>query len=130
MGNLPKSKTTMEKIRAGAGEPLSGQFEEYKKSLHDRLRNEVLLTMPVLLYWAKNDPQAPALKNGVAFFDIMAAKQPHVQMIVVNNAGHFHFREYPEEFNSNVINFIGFWTFNRLTGVEGQVPAKRDKPTH
>jgi len=109
MGNLPKSKTTMAKIRAGAGEPLSGQFEQYKESLHERLRNEVLLPMPVLLYWAKNDPQAPALKNGVAFFEILAAKQPNVRMIIVNNAGHFHFREYPDQFNNNVTNFIDYW---------------------
>jgi pimeloyl-ACP methyl ester carboxylesterase len=82
--------------------------------------------MPVLLYWAKNDPQAPALKNGVVFFDIMAAKQPNVHMILVNRAGHFHFREYPEEFNYNVISFIDYWNsgFNRLTGAATKVPAK------
>jgi hypothetical protein len=27
-------------------------------------------------------------------------------MIIVNKAGHFHFREYPEEFNHNVIHFL------------------------
>lgn len=30
-------------------------------------------------------------------------------MITVNKAGHFHFREYPEEFNDNVIHFIDYW---------------------
>ena len=35
---------------------------------------------------------------------------PKVRMIVANHAGHFHYREYPEEFNRNVINFIEHWT--------------------
>lgn len=30
-------------------------------------------------------------------------------MIIVNKAGHFHYRAYPEEFNYNVINFIDYW---------------------
>ena len=109
MGHLAKSQVTMEKVKAGAGEPLRSHFESYKKSLHERLQREVLLPMPTLLYWAENDPQAPAMKNGVAFYNILAAKHPNVRMLIVNKAGHFHFREYPEEFNANVIHFIDYW---------------------
>jgi len=109
MGNLPKSKTTMAKVKAGAGEPLLSQFNSYKKSLHERLEKEFLLPMPILLYWAEDDPQAPAMKNGVALYNILAVKHPNVRMIIVNKAGHFHFREYPDEFNANVINFIDYW---------------------
>jgi hypothetical protein len=29
-------------------------------------------------------------------------------MILVNKAGLFHFREYPDEFNQNIINFIEY----------------------
>jgi pimeloyl-ACP methyl ester carboxylesterase len=30
-------------------------------------------------------------------------------MLIVNNAGHFHYREHPDEFDRNVINFITAW---------------------
>lgn len=115
MAHLPKSQTTIAKMKAGGGEPLRSQFNDYKKSLHERLRREVLLPMPTLLYWADNDPQAPARTNGVAFYDILAQKHPSTRMLIVNKAGHFHFREYPEEFNHNVISFVEYWE-NRLAG--------------
>jgi 2-hydroxy-6-oxonona-2,4-dienedioate hydrolase len=110
MGHLPKSKVTMEKIAAGAGEPLASQFNAYKQTILDRLKTEHLLDMPILLYWAVNDPQAPALKNGIAVYDILVQKHPQARMLLVNNAGHFHYREYPDEFNHNVIDFIDFWS--------------------
>jgi len=110
MGHLPKSKVTMEKIAAGAGEPLASQFNAYKQTILDRLKAEHLLDMPILLYWAVNDPQAPALKNGIAVYDILVQKHPQTRMLLVNNAGHFHYREYPDEFNHNVIDFIEFWS--------------------
>ena len=64
--------------------------------------------MPVLLYWGRNDPSA-MIGNGWALFDVLGAKNPRVRMITVNDAGHFHFREYPDEFNYNVIKFIDYW---------------------
>jgi pimeloyl-ACP methyl ester carboxylesterase len=30
-------------------------------------------------------------------------------MYIVNKAGHFHYREYPDEFNHNIIAFIDYW---------------------
>jgi hypothetical protein len=36
----------------------------------------------------------------------------------MNKAGHFHYREYPEEFNYNVINFIDYWE-RQLAGNTG-----------
>jgi 2-hydroxy-6-oxonona-2,4-dienedioate hydrolase len=110
MGHLPKSQTTMAKVAAGAGEPLTSQFNDYKKTILARLEHERVLEAPILLYWAVNDPQAPALKNGIAFYQIMVQQHPQTRMLLVNNAGHFHYREYPEEFNHNVIDFIDFWT--------------------
>lgn len=110
MGNLPKSEVTISKMKAHAGEPLRSQFEQYKKDMLEHLRGQQLLPMPILLYWAVNDPQAPALKNGIALYQILAEKHPNVRMILVNKAGHFHFREYPEEFDRNITNFIDFWS--------------------
>ena len=108
MASLPKARETVAKMQAGAGEPLRSQFNEWKKQVHERVRTEGPLQMPILLYWGKNDPSA-MLRNGLALLEIVAAKNPSVRMIIANHAGHFHYREYPEEFNQNVINFIDYW---------------------
>jgi pimeloyl-ACP methyl ester carboxylesterase len=39
----------------------------------------------------------------------LGEKNPRVRMVTVNKAGHFHFREYPDEFNYTVTNFIEYW---------------------
>ncbi len=108
MAGLPKSQETVAKIKAGAGEPLASQFNDWKKSVHERVKNEGLLQMPVLLYWGRNDPSA-VLARGLDLFEVIAAKNPKTRMLIVNKAGHFHYREYPEEFNANLIHFIDFW---------------------
>ncbi len=56
-----------------------------------------------------NDPQAPALTTGVAFYEILAAKHPNVRLQIVNKAGRFNFREDPDEFNHTVMAFIEYW---------------------
>jgi pimeloyl-ACP methyl ester carboxylesterase len=112
-----------QRAAAGAGDPLRSQLEDYKKTLLERLRNESLLPVPILLYWAVNDPQAPALKNGVALYDILTLKHPNVRMILVNKAGLFDFREYPDEFNQNIINFIEYED-KKATDRQRQKPTK------
>jgi pimeloyl-ACP methyl ester carboxylesterase len=108
MASLPKSQETVKKMAAGAGDPLRSQFGAWKKQVHERVMKEPILMMPTLLYWGKNDPSA-ILRNGLATYDVIAAQNPNLRMIIANHAGHFHYREYPEEFNQNVINFIDYW---------------------
>ena len=66
------------------------------------------LQTPTLLYWGKNDPSA-ILAVGLQLFDLIAEKNPRARMLIANNVGHFHYRERPDEFSRNVINFIGGW---------------------
>jgi len=40
---------------------------------------------------------------------MISEKNPRARMLIVNNAGHFHYREHPEEFTRNVINFATGW---------------------
>ena len=108
MASLPKSQETVKKMAAGAGEPLRSEFGEWKKQIHDRVRNEGLLQMPVLIYWGAKDPSA-MLRNGLALFDVISARNPNARMIIASNSGHFHYREHPEEWSRNVINFIDYW---------------------
>lgn len=116
MASLPKAQETLKKLAAGAGEPLSSQFGEFKKRVHERVMKEPVLMMPILIYWGKNDPSA-ILRNGLALLDVVTAKNPNVRMIIANNAGHFHYREHPEEFTQNVINFVDYW--NRQPASQG-----------
>jgi len=108
MGELPKARETVAKMKAGAGEPLRSQFNAWKRSVHRRVEAEPVLMMPTLVYWGRNDPSA-ILARGLGLFDVVAEQNPKVRMFTVNKAGHFHFREYPDEFNDNIVNFIDFW---------------------
>ena len=113
MTSQPIRQETAAKVKAGAGAPLydmrpNNEFNAWKVPQLDRIKNEGILQMPILLYWGHDDPSA-MIQNGWALYDVLGAKNPKVRMITVNNAGHFHFREYPEEFNYNVINFIDYW---------------------
>jgi len=107
MSLLPKSQETAAKLKAGAGGELATTegFNRWKAEWHARIRKEGVLPMPVLIYWGRDDSVA-ALANGSALHDLIAAQNPHVQMTIQDKAGHFPFREYPEEFVSNVTNFI------------------------
>jgi 2-hydroxy-6-oxonona-2,4-dienedioate hydrolase len=107
MSLLPKSQETVAKLKAGAGGELAtaNGFNRWKAAWYERIRKEGVLEMPVLIYWGRNDPAA-AVANGSALHDLIAAQNPHVQMIIQDKAGHFPFRESPEEFASYVTNFI------------------------
>jgi 2-hydroxy-6-oxonona-2,4-dienedioate hydrolase len=107
MSLLPKSQETVAKLKAGAGGELATTdgFNKWKAAWDDRIRKEGVLEMPVLIYWGRND-SAAALANGSTLHDLIAAQNAHVQMIIQDKAGHFPFRESPEEFVSYVTNFI------------------------
>ncbi|MGH9689596.1 MAG: alpha/beta fold hydrolase [Candidatus Acidiferrales bacterium] len=113
MASLPVRQVTVAKVKAGAGAPLfdmrpNSGFNAWKVPQLERIQNEGTLQVPVLLYWGHDDPSA-ILARGLDLYNVLAAKNPRVRMIIVNKAGHFHFREYPEEFNYNVTNFIEYW---------------------
>lgn len=117
MASQPKTKEARAKLNAGAGEPLrTKEFPAYREKMLNRVKDEGVLQMPVLLYaakndvldWGVNDPTAK-LQRELALFDFLAAKNTKVRMIVQNNAGHFMYREYPEQFNQDLNEFIEYW---------------------
>ena len=107
MSLLPKSQETAAKLKAGAGGELAtvDGFDRWKAEWFERIRKEGVVQMPVLIYWGRNDPSAP-VANGQALYDAIAKENAHARIIVVDKAGHFPFREYPQEFASSVTNFI------------------------
>lgn len=137
MASLPKAQETVAKVKAGAGAPLfdmrpGSSFPEWKMNWLDRVKYEGILQVPVLLYWGRNDPLA-TIQNGWALFEALGEKNPSVRMIIVNNAGHYHFREYPEEFNHNVVGFIRNWEHQEhgrvcRDKIEGKAGVEAERP--
>ena len=88
----------------------------YRQKAWSQARAGVFGDMPVLILygkqdtldWAASSPTAQ-LRGGLALFDIVGAKDPNVEMIVINHAGHFVFRDEPGEFESDLTHFIDYW---------------------
>jgi 2-hydroxy-6-oxonona-2,4-dienedioate hydrolase len=114
MSALPKSKEAREAIRAGAGQSRE-DAAKFRDEMLDRIKTEGMLQMPVLLVagkndvldWSETDPTAQ-LKGEIGLFDVIATKNTRVQMFVFNNAGHFMYREHPQEFNDLLVTWINY----------------------
>ena len=112
MVDLPTSGT---RTRVAARSD-AAQTQAYRQRMWDRVKNDGVLKMPIMIYggkqdvldWEGKDPTAK-LNGEMGFFDIVGAKNPNVKMVIVNEGGHFMYREHPEQFNHDVISFIDYW---------------------
>jgi pimeloyl-ACP methyl ester carboxylesterase len=55
--------------------------------------------------WGFNDRTA-VIERGIELFGLVAAHERRAQFHVINESGHFPFREHPERFNSLFAGFI------------------------
>lgn len=62
------------------------------------------LKQPTLLFWGYNDPSA-LFDRGVNLYRMVAKNNPETKMHVVNEAGHYSFREHPKDFNEVLASF-------------------------
>jgi len=108
LNKQPKVQWTRFYRDGGAGEPFRSNINNWRASMHTRIRDEGALNVPVLLVWSRNDPMHPQ-ERSMALYDILGEKNPSVQTLIINRAGHFPFREKPDEFNYAVIRFINAW---------------------
>ena len=104
METHPKALETKAKWEAGANQTWAHSQRMQKEETLAWI-GEGRLQVPTLIYWAATDPGA-IWEQGVKLFDIIREKTPRTQMHVVSRGGHFHYREYPEEFNTVLTNFI------------------------
>jgi 2-hydroxy-6-oxonona-2,4-dienedioate hydrolase len=63
------------------------------------------LTTPTMVVWGYNDPTA-LLKRGQALFELIADNNPKSEMHIINQSGHFCYREQPETFNRVIKGFV------------------------
>lgn len=100
---LPKTQQAREALKR-LGDPFNRSISAQKPDTLARLRKGEL-KVPMLLIWGYNDRSA-ILAAGQKLFDILAEGNPKARMYIINRAGHFNFREYPDEFNAIVTHFI------------------------
>jgi pimeloyl-ACP methyl ester carboxylesterase len=117
MADQPKSKEARTKYAAMDPRQRAADTEAYRQRMWDRARQEGALPMPILIYAAKQDTLSwdardkhAMMRGELGFFDIVGAKNPRVKLIIINEAGHFPYREHPEQFNADLKAFIDFWT--------------------
>ena len=121
IATLPKAVETRRRgvaMLAVAPRREADERARYRDIIAERLRAGAL-QVPVLIYNGKQDlfdwdVDAPhsTLQGAITFFDIAGAKNPRVRLIVVNGAGHFVYREQPEQFNADLTQFIEYWNSN------------------
>lgn len=61
---------------------------------------------PVQIVWGVNDKTA-TVDRAVALYDLIAAREKHASLTLVNDAGHHPFREHPDQFNEIMLRFLG-----------------------
>lgn len=117
MAGQPNTKRARAAAAAAALDPQTTQRNNaYREKAWERARSGAL-PMPVLLYagkqdvldWGLEDPTA-MLRAELNMFDVIGAKNPRVSMVIVNEGGHFMYREHPGLFNSDLTSFISFWS--------------------
>lgn len=117
MADQPKSKVAREKYSGTrSGAMPSGQLTlEYRQKMWDAARRDGM-HMPVMLLvgkqdtlsWEVGDPFA-MMRSEMAMFDILGGHEGRVKMVLMNEAGHFPYREHPRQFAAEVDGFVSFW---------------------
>lgn len=117
MADQPKSKVARDKYAgARAGAMPSGQLTlDYRQRMWDAARRDGM-RMPVMLFvgkqdtlsWEVGDPYA-MMRSEMGMFDILGGHEGHVRMVILNESGHFPYREHPRQFAAEVDGFISFW---------------------
>jgi len=69
------------------------------------LIKEGMLRRPVQVFWGYNDPTS-RVEGGLEVFKLIAQHNRRTFLHVINEAGHFVYREQPEQFNASLANFV------------------------
>ena len=75
-----------------------------KSKMFAMLRDEGL-KRPTQIIWGKNDPTA-SIEQGWVLWDLIAKHRSDAQFHIINQAGHFSYREHPKQFNELIHAFV------------------------
>jgi pimeloyl-ACP methyl ester carboxylesterase len=101
---LPKTRESIEKMQTLSGSVFLPHLAQQKEETH-RWITEGRLTLPTLLIWGQNDPSA-VVENGIKLFNMIVPHAERAQLHIFNRAGHYSYREHPEDFARVVTGFI------------------------
>ena len=104
IAKLPKNAEAVAKMADYDQSRFLPSLEKQKEETLDWIRRGEL-KVPTLLIWGKNDPSAK-LPGGLELFDIVAGSASRSQMHIFNQAGHYCYREHPQDFVEVVTGFI------------------------
>ncbi len=103
---LPKYQESVRKIEAEklGAKLFLPQLARDKRETFQWI-NEGRLQRPVQIIWGYNDPTA-VVERGLELFDMFARHERRAQFHVINESGHFPFKEHPERFNALLDRFV------------------------
>jgi 2-hydroxy-6-oxonona-2,4-dienedioate hydrolase len=103
---LPKYQESVKKME---GEKLATKLflPELARQKRETLQwlAEGRLQRPVQIIWGFNDRTA-VIERGMELFQLIAANESRAQFHIINQSGHFPFREHPERFNRLLAGFV------------------------
>jgi len=105
VAELPKYQESVDKMEAqGLHNSLFiPQLAHQKSETFDRLMTRGT-QRPNLIVWSLNDPTA-TIDQGFALYEIVVQGEPRTEMHIVNESGHFSYREHPAAFNRLVLDY-------------------------
>jgi 2-hydroxy-6-oxonona-2,4-dienedioate hydrolase len=105
IAKLPKNAEAVSKMATLDQERfLPSLFKQKEETL--AWIKEGRLKLPTLLVWGYNDPSA-LFALGTELFDIVSSSASRCQMHIFNKAGHYSYREHPQDFVRVVSDFVG-----------------------
>ena len=97
------------------GSPQSGH--EYWAPYMARIRDEGEPDLPILLVCGQHDnldwdagDATPRMQGCLSLFNTLGSNNDKVKLVAYNAAGHFPYRELAEQFNSDLVQFVRYWT--------------------
>ncbi len=102
---LPKSQEAAAKMEAGLKARFKEDLVAEQKETHELIRAGKLKA-PTLIMWGFDDPSATFDPVGLATIRLIFPHVPRSQMHILNQAGHYCYREQPEAFVSALTSFI------------------------
>ena len=104
---LPKSQEATARMETGLRTQFLEDLAARQKETHEWIRAG-RLKAPTLIMWGFNDPSAEFDPVGLELLRLIFPSTSRSQMHILNQAGHYCFREQPEAFVAAVTNFIKF----------------------
>jgi pimeloyl-ACP methyl ester carboxylesterase len=104
--SLPKYRESVKKMvdeQAGS-RFFAPQLAKQKRETLNWLR-EGGLQRPTQIIFGRNDPTV-AVEGALDLFNMIGAHQRRTEMHIINQAGHFSYREHPERFNTLLGGFV------------------------